>query len=473
MNKNNAIFASKAISLSESEDKLYLELTNRLCYYDFPNYNSVVLPYEGVEESALQMAKSLINMPVQAKFKIINGNPDLGGHEMYQDEDGEYQFDTASIGVVTDVSIESEEVTTVDGETKVLPCLYAKERLWTRYTNVCSAVKRLYESGKLNSSWEIAINAYEFANNVKKLNDYSFMANTLLGSATTPAYGNTSTVLDMSERLMVAEALMSDIEALKDIEELNGDVTMDNKEEDIVVSSEEVVETPDVVEEVVVAEESIEETPQPEVSEEATEAPETTEEVSEATEEVTEVSEEVEASAVAYKETEIVEHITIIHDPVDFEEHERMMEECSRQLAEKDELILQSAQKISELEAQIAELNDYKAKWAEVEEARKADEIAECKKKIKKKCCASGLITEDEFDTNEELASLLDALDEKALSAIIGERLIAKLSAQTSTEVSEAKKSKSATPTRTVASVVDSDTTTEDKVNAFRKMFLK
>lgn len=471
MNKNFAL-SSKAVSLSSTND-LYYTLVNRLSYYDSVNLNGVLLPHKNCEEAANEMAQTLVNMPVQALYRKDSlGRPDLAGHEAsYNEVTGEMEFGTLSIGVITKAWIsEPEEVVTVSGETKMLPCLYAEERIWKRNKNVCSAIERLYEIGKLSSSWEIAIDSYTYENEVKTLDKYAFMSNCLLGSNVTPAYKGTSDVLSVAEKVMVAEALMSDIASIDALnkETNDGEPIMKNKEKNI-VTSEEVAETLDVIEEKATgAEESIEEAPQPEVSE-------TTLEVSEVSEEATKVGEDLAASSVAYKQTEIIERTNIIHDPIDFEEHECMMEEYNRQLAEKDELILQSATRIAELEAQIAELNEYKAKWLEIEAAREAEEFAEARKKLKNKCCSSGMITEEEFDTNEELASLLDALDEKALSAIIGERLISKLSAQASTEVSETKKeSKSATvPTRTVASVVDSDTTNEDKVNAFRKMFLK
>ena len=61
--------ASKTIEISELTN--YIELTNRLCYYDDKNLNNVMLPYEGTEESAKEIAQTLVNMPLQAKYKKI------------------------------------------------------------------------------------------------------------------------------------------------------------------------------------------------------------------------------------------------------------------------------------------------------------------------------------------------------------------------------------------------------------------
>ena len=60
MEKDKIYLASTAIELSEEEDKPYIELTNRLCYYGEANLNGVILPVEGAEEKA----QTLINMPV-------------------------------------------------------------------------------------------------------------------------------------------------------------------------------------------------------------------------------------------------------------------------------------------------------------------------------------------------------------------------------------------------------------------------
>ena len=214
MNCETICLSSKTIDIAEND--LYLELTNRMCYFDDKNLNNVLLPYKGVEEKALECAKSLINMPVQAKYKKIAGKDDLGSHEMHINPDGEVVFDTESIGTHVDVWIEETEVTTVSGEVKKLPCLYAKKRIWKRNKNFINAIKRLYESESgLGSSWEIQTLEYTFKDGVKTLTDYVFLSDCLLGSTTTPAYNGTSKAISLSslteQELMVAEALSQDI----------------------------------------------------------------------------------------------------------------------------------------------------------------------------------------------------------------------------------------------------------------------
>ena len=182
MVKETVCLASKTVELSEHP--AYIELKNLLCYYDAPNENGVQLP----SEEALIKAETLIDMPVVAKYRIVNGKPDLGGHEAYYDsKTKEVKFGTDTIGTHQSVYIEDTEIE-IDGEIQKLPCLYAISRVWTRNKNVVEAIKRLFDEGKLTSSWEICVNAYDFKAGIKILTDYYFEANCLLGSNILPAY---------------------------------------------------------------------------------------------------------------------------------------------------------------------------------------------------------------------------------------------------------------------------------------------
>ncbi len=258
MNYETICLSSKTIDIAEND--LYLELTNRMCYFDDKNLNNVLLPYKGVEEKALECAKSLINMPVQAKYKKIAGKDDLGSHEMHINPDGEVVFDTESIGTHVDVWIEEAEVTTVSGEVKKLPCLYAKKRIWKRNKNFINAIKRLYESESgLGSSWEIQTLEYTFKDGVKTLTDYVFLSDCLLGSTTTPAYNGTSKAISLSslteQELMVAEALSQDIISQgldKNNQEKEENIL--KKDENITLSADENVEEATEIEEVTVEE---------------------------------------------------------------------------------------------------------------------------------------------------------------------------------------------------------------------------
>lgn len=223
MNEDKIFLSSQVIDLAETNT--YIELTNRLCYYGEPNLNGVLLPVDG----ALDKAETLVNMPVVAKYKKVNGKDDLGGHEAYVDPGtDEVKFGTENIGTHISVEIKDDDVQ-IGSEMKTLPCLFAKSRIWARNKNVVKAIKRLFSEGNLTSSWEIITSSFTFENGIKTLTDYVFEANALLGSTVTPAYPCAKALsmasLEESQRL-IAEALTDDI-TISEKEEVN----MENIEE--------------------------------------------------------------------------------------------------------------------------------------------------------------------------------------------------------------------------------------------------
>ena len=194
MGKHDFLFASTITELSE--EKEYLTLNNRVFFFNAPNLNGVQLNYD---ESSYEQCKSLINMPLVAKYIKRDGKDDLGGHEV-SFVDGEMQFGTQAIGVITDIDIVEEDVETCNGEIKRLPCLYATERVWKRYKNVANAVQRLYSEGNLYNSWELKNNEYVFKDGIKYISQYEFLGNCLLGTQSFPAYGKGGAkVLDISQ----------------------------------------------------------------------------------------------------------------------------------------------------------------------------------------------------------------------------------------------------------------------------------
>lgn len=211
MNKEKTFLTSSTIELSEDEENSqFLTLVNRICYYDEPNLNSVLLPSDTAEECA----QSLIDMPVYAKCRTnADGEPTFGSHEVALDADGELFFDTTPIGVHTAVEIKDDTVD-VNGKMETLPCLFATQKIWKRNKNAVAAIKRLFAEGKLHNSWEIASYEYSFADGVKTITGYEFEGNTFLGyEFADPAYGKDAKVVSLSQtdELMVAEALSRDL----------------------------------------------------------------------------------------------------------------------------------------------------------------------------------------------------------------------------------------------------------------------
>lgn len=488
MDSEKICLASKTIDISEHET--YIELLNRLCYYDGENLNNVMLPYKGVEDDAKRMASTLVNMPLQAKYKKVKGLDDLGGHELSIDKDGNAVWGTTSIGTHTSAWIsEPEDVITVTGEKKKLPCLYATARVWKRNPNIISAIKRLFASeGGLNSSWEISTNAYEYSHGIKKLTDYEFLGNTCLGSQVTPAYSGTSKTVSISSEmidseLMIAEALALDMNSENNAFEINDN----DKKEVNILDKDNITLSSEVTEEVTISEETTEtENPIEEVSEsvEKNETPEN--ETSEAKEEInnqkpktSEGKSETEVSALTerdlrrriaiacdnkigdnswcyiafwFPEDKVVwceysgrqsqldfmkftyevngETVTVsdgekVTLTVEPTKINDVISEYEKTIAEKDELIVKVSSEITDLKAQNTELSQYKEKFTQIEQEKAEAELAQKKEELIASVIKSGQISRSEIEESEELQGYVNTLDKKSLMAIVGERLSA------------------------------------------------
>lgn len=465
VNYEKVFLSSQAIEIAEFD--AYLELTNRLCYYDDENLNHVMLPYKDYEESARLCAETLIDMPVQAKYKKIKNKDDLGSHEMTIDSEGNVRFGTQSIGTHTKVWIKEDIVTTVSGETKTLPCLFAKCKVWKRYPKMIAAIKRLYDSDDgLNTSWEIATNKYEYNKGIKKLTDYTFLSNCFLGSKTTAAYNGTSKTIEMSsvnnDELMIAEALS------QDLQDSGLDIKIQAKEENNLQDNENVI----------VSENEVVETPVAEDNSTTTDVSETT-----ITNEVTitenienENSGTLEPNVAALTDYDLRVKINkACRDKVDYwcwvsflfpEDHEvwctysgeteldylkfsysvendivtvsdpekvrltvspiaidDTIAEYEKTISQKDELILESSAEITNLKTQITELSQYKEKFEKVEQEKIEAELSQKKEDLIASVIKSGQITREEIESSEELKGYVDSLDKKSLMSIVGERL--------------------------------------------------
>lgn len=246
---DNAIMQGSFVELSEHKN--YLELVNLVSYYDYPNANGRQINYGKTEEeraATLAKAQTLKLMPVKAYYCTnAQGEPTFGGHEASYDADGNIVFDTEKIGVHYDVYIKTANITAADGTKRRLPCLYAKQRIWKDKPHVVAAIKRLYGLGKLNTSWEVTVSAYEFKDGIKYLNEYEFIGNALLGfddkrHPNHPAYGQDAKVVSLSTEeeagenyeLMIAEALAQDLIAS------TASVTTESQEKEVKMMTEEI-----------------------------------------------------------------------------------------------------------------------------------------------------------------------------------------------------------------------------------------
>lgn len=406
---SNYEMSSNVIELSEH--KTYIELTRRLCYYDYPNLNGVQLNSDTAEEKA----QSLLMQPVVAKYKRIRNKDDLGGHECSVDNKGNVTFGTVPIGVNVAVEIKNDTVN-INNNTVETPCLFATSRIWTRNKNVCSAIKRLFAEGKLHSSWEILTENAEYVNNVKILKDYVFEADALLGSTSNPAYGECATTLCVASaedpEILLSEAIANDFNI--DNSETKEDKTLKIKENESVVTSEN--ENADVVTDEVV--ETSQET-------ENVETTETTETVSEAREakaekiEDTTVDENTEKSEESNSDNTDTSNEEVVSDT------DTIIANLKQEIVEKNDAIIKANEEIANLKAVNESLVQYKEMYEKIEAEKAADELAKKKKCLSEYAVKSGYISSEEIESSEEIKKLIDAVDENGIKAIIVDRLMA------------------------------------------------
>lgn len=481
---NNYEMSSNVIELSEH--KTYIELTRRLCYYDYPNLNGVQLNSDTAEERA----QTLLMQPVVAKYKKFQNKDDLGGHECSVDSKGNVTFGTVPIGVNVSVEIKKDTVSINDNAVKT-PCLFATSRIWTRNKNVCSAIKRLFTEGKLHSSWEILSEKVEYTDNVKILKDYVFEADALLGSTSNPAYGECATTLCVAStddpELLLSEAIANDFNI--ENSETKEDKTLDIKENESIATSE--------TENVNTITNEVTETSETEVN---TENKETNIENSEAVEVSALTDRDIRCKIeklcrdklrycwVAFmfpaenyvlveydgRESEL-EYMKFTYavngDDVTISEPEKVrlavsVANINSEISEKNDVIIKANEKITSLNAEVENLAKYKEMFEKAELEKAEKELAEKQENLKKYAVKSGYITLDEVETSEEIKKLIDAVDENGIKAIIVDRLMAQKNDIVSTsEIAETK-------TTEIASLTCDDTVDTSDYKSVMKKFL-
>ncbi|MFA6832561.1 MAG: hypothetical protein WCR36_09900 [Bacteroidaceae bacterium] len=486
VDNENIRLSSEVVDIAES--KTYLELTSRICYYDDVNANNMMLPFDDTSEIR---ANTLVNMPVQARYKKnFKNEGTFGGHEMYKDANGNVIFNTASVGTHTEVYIKEDQVTTVKGEQKTLPCLFAKYRIWKRYTNVVEAVRRLFNLKKLFTSWEILTSAYEFKDGIKKITEYEFEANTLLGfEYATPSYGSSATALSLASveenEMIMAEALSQDLLN----ESLNKETTEGGSEGLMSKVNKEVAENKDVT-----ATENTDVTSEQKTVESAEDntASVDKKDVSELTdydlrEKVREAckakldawcyiaflfpnSKEVwvekegrdaELDYVKFVYSVDENDVITVSEPEDVkltvsiaEVNEKVVE-FENSIASKDDSLVKASEEIATLKSEIAELAPYKEKFEIAEQEKIQAEQEEKKAKLVEMATKSGFITKEEIDTSEELKGFVDALDEKSLKAVIAEKFMASLDSKKTETTKDVAETSNHTPSTNLNSVED------------------
>lgn len=443
----------------------YKEATILVSVLDQPDLANRIIPEEAGEE----YYSTLIGYPLLAHLKKnIFGKPqDFGGHEMSEiiDENGKKKkkFNTIAIGSIVDAWIEERELDEYEGGQK---CILCKAKLWTsRYPEYFNVFDKLWNNGKLSTSWELTatdVEEDENGNKIYKVFEYIGLA--LLGSAKTPCVPG-SGVLQYAEveenyEAELAEALEKDIANLdienKEMEEK--ELQKDNENKNVNIAEENIGST--IVEDVA---ENVTEEPVQNNKENNTEIASLTDydlfrKIAKACKDKTDCNWGYisywfpEEHTVWYKTDNAESDLdyklftyTVENDEVTVSEPKDVkltvsLTEVETVLAEKDEKIgtltaeldiknqavITASKKINELNVQVSELIPYKEKVEIAEREKIETEIAEEKKELKSNLLKTNLFTEEEI-AQAEIAELIESRDKTGINNLIANRYIASL----------------------------------------------
>lgn len=252
MEHENFILESKPLEVASYKN--YKEATFLISVLDQPDLYGRIIP----KDSGEKYCKTIIGYPVVAKLKknIFGQISDFDGHAIIEvkAKNGKKQkkFTTQAIGSVLDAWTETREVEGYEGEQE---CILCKTKLWTsRFPEYFKVFDKLWEQGKVQSSWELTATKVEAEGEFKIYKIFEFIGTCCLGSTKTPAVPGAG-VIEYAElddyETELAEALEKDMADL-DIENEDKEVTdlaeKEKKDTPVEDTEKKEKETPETVE---------------------------------------------------------------------------------------------------------------------------------------------------------------------------------------------------------------------------------
>ena len=440
MNKESVLLEGTVLEVASYEN--YKEATILVSVLDQPDLENRII----TEEAGEEYYSTLIGYPLLAKLKknILGKPQDFGGHEMFEitDKNGKKKkkFNTIAIGSIVDAWIEERELDEYEGQQK---CILCKAKLWTsRYPEYFKVFDKLWNKGKLSTSWELtATNVEEDDNGNKIYKVFEYIGLALLGSSKTPAVPGAGVLeyaeLEENYDTELASALEKDI--------ANLDINYAEKE-DLNLADKEKKEKENIKD-----------------NTENTEIASLTDNdlfrlIGEKCrkkigctwgyisywfpEEHTiwykpcngelKLEYKLFTYSVSDNEVEVSEPtdvtLTVSVDKINEElaEKNEKIETLTAELELKNEAVISAGEKIGKLKVEISELEPYKEKVETAEKERIEAEIAEEKKSLKENLLKTNLFTEDEI-AKAEIAEFIEARDKSAINNLIANRYIASL----------------------------------------------
>ena len=455
----NFIFSSTPIEVSEFTN--HKEATFLISVLDEYNSNKVLIE----KDEGDKYHGTIVGYPILAYLKYDkDGKPeDFGGHELrakYNSESKEieYYFATHPIGSVTESWIEEREVDGYKGKKNVI---LIKTKLWkSRFPEYFKVFDKLWEDGNISSSWEISASKSEKTSKGKKLKEFEFIGNCLLGSKVTGAVKGAGVLEVASDNELnydLSNAFLQDIRNTTVVSTLSDNNSVDDIEQNqdevnINLSNEG-------------GNENMGEENQKELS--ALTDNDLYRKVRKAINSANEnkyyyLSQlyPYELKAIAYEwdresEEDFVQFtysvnsddtvsITAQEDvkmtfvpktqiEAQIAELEEKVTNTEKEVAEAGKSITELSKEKEELETQIAELTKYKEKVEELEQAEKERELASKKEELKSFTLEDSLIAEEEIEEDETLKTIFSELtlenfelSQEKIEVIKGRKAIAK-----------------------------------------------
>lgn len=486
MEQENFVLNSKLLEVASYKN--YKEATFLISVLDQPDLMERIIP----KESGEKYCKTIIGYPIVAKLKknIFGQISDFGGHELIEVKatNGRKvkKFNTTPIGVVMDAWTETREVEGYDDEQE---CILCKAKLWTsRFPEYFKVFDKLWEQGKVSSSWELTATKVEEQDGFKIYKIFEFIGNAILGVCHSPCVPQAG-VIEYAEfndyDTELAEALEKDLVDLDIENEDKEDVDLAEKDKkDTPVEDTENKEktNPETVEdsECKKKKDTAECEPKKkkadcaeaeDVADNVANEPVENEADSTETASLTDgdlyrkISEACKAvvgcwgyisywfpedKVVWYKpdnaETqldykvftyEVVDDEVTVSEPQDAKltvaitdvnsviaEKDAKIGALTAELEIKDDAVIKAGEKINKLNVEISELKPYKEAADKAEQERVEAEIAEAKEVLKSNMLKNNLFTEEEI-SKPEIAELIEARNETAIKTLIAERYIA------------------------------------------------
>lgn len=440
MNKESVLLEGTVLEVASYEN--YKEATILVSVLDQPDLENRII----TEEAGEEYYSTLIGYPLLAKLKRnIFGKPqDFGGHEMFEitDKNGKKKkkFNTIAIGSIVDAWIEERELDEYEGQQK---CILCKAKLWTsRYPEYFKVFDKLWNKGKLSTSWELtATNVEEDDNGNKIYKVFEYIGLALLGSSKTPAVPGAGVLeyaeLEENYDTELACALEKDIANLDinyaEKEDLNL-ADKEKKEKESIKDNTENTEIASLTDNDLFRL----------IGEKCRKKigcswgyisywfPEEHTVWYKPCNDELQLEYKLFTYSVSDNEVEVSEPtdvtLTVSVDKINEElaEKNEKIETLTAELELKNEAVISAGEKIGKLKVEISELEPYKEKVETAEKERIEAEIAEEKKSLKENLLKTNLFTEDEI-AKAEIAEFIEARDKSAINNLIANRYIASL----------------------------------------------